>query len=84
MRVNVSCHQGCLFDVENDPTEHHNIAAAQPALAHAMLSRLKALNSTIWRREMPPEDPACDVTAYGRYGGFLGPWIDLPRRRPEV
>eukprot|EP00048_Salpingoeca_helianthica_P005368 m.87064 g.87064 ORF g.87064 m.87064 type:complete len:531 (-) comp13577_c0_seq2:23-1615(-) len=84
MRVNLTCNPGCLFDVQADPTEHHNLAPGQPARLHTMLARLRTLNSTIWRRHMPPEDPACNATAYSRYGGFLGPWLHLSSQERAV
>lgn len=79
--VNLTCDPGCLFDVQADPSEYHNIARGQPARLHAMLARLAALQSTIWHRHMPPLDPACNATAYSRYGGFLGPWLHLSSTR---
>lgn len=75
--VELDCRGGCLFNIADDPTEHVDLAASHPHLVQAMLARLAALNATIFHRVMPPDDPACNATAYGRYGGFLGPWLEL-------
>ena len=71
------CEPACLFDVVADPSEYTDLASAQPARVHSMLARLAELNTTIFDRRIPPEDPQCNLTAYSRYGGFLGPWMDL-------
>ena len=76
-RGELNCAHGCLFNVEDDPTEHTNLANDDPERVQAMLIRLAALNHTIFKRDMPPDDPACNVTAYSYYGGFLGPWLEL-------
>lgn len=43
-----------------------------------MLEKLAAANKTIWNHVPGPEDPACDQAAQDRWGGFLGPWQELP------
>jgi hypothetical protein len=64
-------------DTQNDPTEHVDLANQMPQRLANMKARLAALAKTIWHRTMPPLDPQCNATAYGRYGGFLGPWLQL-------
>ena len=26
---------------------------------------------------LSPDDPACKATAFGKYGGFYGPWLEV-------
>jgi len=46
----------------------------------AMVSRLTALRPSIWKRfvNMSASDPACMKAAFGLYGGFLGPYMEVP------
>lgn len=73
-------HPGCLFDVVADPTEHNDLAAAEPELLNSLLAELDEQATTIWNRQMPPEDPACMAAAATVWGGFLGPYEELDGR----
>lgn len=77
MRGELSCRPACVFDLVNDPTEHTDIASADPARTAALVARLAQLNATIWHRKSGQIDPQCNVTAYARWGGFYGPWLEL-------
>ena len=65
---------GCLFDIFDDPTEHHDLAAAKPDVAAALLARLEALEAT--KFDPPrgvPDAKSCD-TLWDN-GGYWGPWL---------
>ena len=65
---------GCLFDLENDPFETRDLAAAKPALAAALRERLEALRDGVYAPERGGlEQAACD--AVGEHGGFWAPWL---------
>lgn len=67
---------GCLFDMENDPTEHVNVAEAN-------LDVVAALNATIAEAQMSvityrhgTIDPAACAAAYNSSrDGVIGPWL---------
>ena len=70
---------GCLFRIDEDESEHHNVA-----LAPANAARLKAMAEQIDvftkgafspERGTPQLELAC-AAAQGAYHGFWGPWIE--------
>mmetsp|Transcript_43039 Transcript_43039/g.101299 ORF Transcript_43039/g.101299 Transcript_43039/m.101299 type:complete len:414 (+) Transcript_43039:137-1378(+) len=71
------CGDGCVYNVATDPQERNNLAASEPATLQMMQQRLTKASKTIWKRTFPPDDPVCMRTAISRYGGYLGPWLDL-------
>ena len=66
---------GCVFDIEADPDEHHDLATEQPELAHKLLERLQTLDATLFDppRGEPDTDGAC--TQAERNEGDWGPWL---------
>ena len=68
-----------LYDVVNDMTEEHDLAAEQPALVAQILARLQAINATNVPQSNSPIDPASDPS---KFGGVWTPWRGDPR--PEV
>jgi len=86
--VNLKCTNGCLFDLVNDPTEHSDIAKANPDLVANMTARLKDLRTGFFTNKETGEDScppnigtecAC-YAAVNYYGNFFGPYqyIDVP------
>jgi len=69
--------QGCLYDVVADPTEHHEVSAANPDVVAAMKAELQKQAKTIWSTSHKT-DSACKEAARSIYGGFYGPWKELP------
>lgn len=76
-------HQGCLFNVLEDPGEHNNLIELQPERAQAMSTRLDDLstkffvNTDVNTYACPPgveaKQCACWM-AVNYYGGFMGPY----------
>lgn len=66
---------GCLFDIMNDPSEHHDLALEEPTLAQKLLARLEELDRTLY--DPPRGDPdvsgACAQVV--RNDGTWGPWL---------
>ena len=61
---------GCLFFIETDPGEHHNLASERPDVWHKMMKRLLQVNETFFAPDRGEKDPAACTTALNRYGGF--------------
>jgi len=63
----------CLFNVFTDPTEHDNVAAANPAVVASMAKRLKELTKTVFapNRGAPDTKDACRAGADGWVRPFL-------------
>merc|ERR1712100_559793 len=69
------CGDGCLYDVFSDPTETHDVAKDHPDVASSMKQRLDTLNAGKFLPDRgSPDKASCD-----RWGGFYGPWIDVPQ-----
>ena len=80
---------GCLFRIDTDPTEHHDLLGhgASPnasivARAAAMMMKLKKQNATTFSPERGPGEAdkntvtASCKAALDKYGGFFGPFLD--------
>jgi arylsulfatase I/J len=69
------CGDGCLFDIEKDPTEHVDLAKVMPKKLKELQTELAKANLTLFlpdRGEMRPQ--ACQV--YAEHGGYYGPFVD--------
>ena len=68
---------GCLFNIYDDPGEHHDLAVEQPERAAAMLKRLSELDATVFdpNRGSPDHDGVCKQAAAN--GGYFGPWLGV-------
>lgn len=70
------CKNGCLFDLEADPTEHHDISKDYAEEVATMKARLDELNKDNYNPDRGSEQQAACTQAV-EYGGFYGPWIDI-------
>ncbi|EGD79168.1 hypothetical protein PTSG_09899 [Salpingoeca rosetta] len=74
------CPYGCLFNIKEDPTEHHDIKFDNLDLFWKLKDRLSKLASTAYQTgedsEGDCEDPAHVMET--RYHGFWGPFCHLP------
>ena len=87
-KVAIDCGaRGCLFDVQNDPTEQTDLAATKPSVLAAMHARLRELQPGAYsNNETGVDDPACaskpkDMPCAcflaqkgNKWDGFLGPY----------
>jgi arylsulfatase B len=70
---------GCLFDLDNDATEHHDIAAEQPELFAQMLALFHSFNASYHPPvPNPPSDEAGLCAAAIAAGGIVTPWKSEP------
>lgn len=63
----------CLFNIENDPCEYHNIANHYPKIVNSMLNRIRHYNRTGYDSISKPVDPHGDPRCHGFQ--FV-PWQD--------
>jgi len=75
---------GCLFNVSSDPTEHNDLAAAQPAVAKALLDTLRKVSRTYFDPERGDVDPAACTRMMGPNRGFFGPWLEMEMELPAA
>ena len=72
--------EGCLFRLDEDPTEHTDLRDAERDIATAMLAEMRELNKTTFSPYRGPGEQNRNVAdacaAAARYGGFFGPFIE--------
>jgi hypothetical protein len=70
------CKEGCLFQLDIDPTEHHDVSSKQPALVESMKRQILAHQKTAFSpsRGTPQLEAACSA-AMNDWNGFWGPWL---------
>jgi len=76
---------GCLFRIDIDPTEHHDLANTNTSMvmrAQKMLAALAKHNATVFSPQRGPGESdknvinlPCEV-AVAKYQGFFGPFLD--------
>ena len=73
---------GCLFRLDEDPTEHNDLVQTEPAIAAELLAALKSLNATTFSPYRGKGEATqnisvpCDA-AENKYGGFYGPFLGV-------
>lgn len=68
-----------MFNIREDPTETNNLAASQTEIVKKMKARIAELGKTVFRPQAGDAvDPEAQKAAVDKYGGFVGPWLDLP------
>lgn len=69
---------GCLFDLEADPYEHTNLATSLPATVRALRTIIASAQQGVFQPLRGTQQTAAMcAAAFGRYGGFLGPFVGL-------
>jgi hypothetical protein len=71
---------GCLFKLDDDPTEHVDLRQREPDIAAAMLAEIVQLNHTTFSPYRGPGEQNGDIAAACAaaekwYGGFFGPFL---------
>jgi hypothetical protein len=82
----LDCAAGCLFDVRADPTEHDDVAAANPAVVAALTARLDVLKKGFYSNSDSGGTDVCPAgtadclcwAATHAHGGFVGPFHTWP------
>ena len=68
---------GCLYDLEADPGEHNDLAAAEPGIASVLRKRLAALRTGVFQTPYDVDArPNCSSPAVQRIvaDGVWAPW----------
>ena len=68
-----SCGGGCLFDIEADPSEYEDLAAARPDVVARLKARAEELQRAAYNPQRGGDDGAACGAALGRWGGLWGP-----------
>ena len=70
---------GCLFNIFDDPTEHHDLAFANPSKLQELLTKMKHAQLTVFDPDRGESElaAACDKVAT-THGGFWGPFMPNP------
>lgn len=68
--------QGCLFNLAEDITEQHECSSEHSDLIPQLKAELEKQVKTIWSTSHK-SDPECRKTAFSKYGGFFGPWMEI-------
>ena len=72
------CGGGCLFELQSDPSEYRDVAAAQPGLVTKLKAAIAAAQATAFSPDRGGQDPQSCITAMTKWGGFWGPWVVVP------
>lgn len=74
--MKTNCTVGCLFDLEVDEVEHHDLASEKPDVAATLKRRIEEIGKTVY--QSPTAGPQEDAESMAvSYGGFWGPWEGL-------
>ena len=78
--------RGCLFRLDEDPSEEHDVAAQHPDRAAQMAKAIREFNSTAFSPHRGSPQLAAACSAAERYGGFWGPFIEVKnsQRKEEL
>jgi hypothetical protein len=70
----VPCRRACATRSISDPSEHHDLALSQPALAQSILDRMHQVQPSWYNPDRGNPDPrACEVA---ESTGFWAPFLD--------
>ena len=64
----------CLFELNSDPGEHNDIAAAHPDVVGAMLARMEEIEATAYVPNRGTDTGEACKAAAAR-GGYFGPFL---------
>lgn len=66
---------GCLFNIFDDPTEHDDIAAANPTIVAELYARIQAIQATVFSPDRGSDDGTSCRAAIDKWQGFFGPFL---------
>lgn len=66
--------KACLFNIIEDPTEHFDRAAEQPALVDQLLARMQQVQTTVYDPDRGENEAEAACEAVEANKGFWGPW----------
>jgi len=69
------CANGCLFELNSDPLESVDLAAAKPLKLRQLYAKLEKYETTAFNPNRGGVNPAACQHALTEYGGFWGPFL---------
>lgn len=76
----VDCGAGCLFDIQADPSEYHDLAKSMPDKLLELQALWRRLNGTTFEAPAVRDDPTKCRAYVRKHHGFLGPYLDTSER----
>merc|ERR1712154_43205 len=94
-KIECSRSSPCLFDIYNDPSEHHDLSESLPIITEKMYERLQTLSDGFWSNNEIGNDSCPDSVdlnglscgcwiAINIYNSFVGPYQDLTEEQIET
>ena len=71
-----NCGGGCLFNIQEDPSEYTDLAQSHPAKFGEMLALFRERNTTMFEAPRVNPDPQACLRYVAAHGGFVGPYMD--------
>merc|ERR1711862_1057394 len=66
--------KGCLFNIWDDPGEHHDLALDMPQVVDDMLARMHLAQKNVFDPDRGETEITQACAQLARNGGFWGPW----------
>ena len=67
--------EGCLYNIIDDPEEHHNLAATMPKILKEMRAKLTKYQEASFHPDRGNAWPGACEAVVEKYGGFWGPFL---------
>ena len=67
--------KGCLFNLDVDPTEHHDVRLQYPVIHKYMGERLAGMNNGFFSPDRNGGALSAPIDAAKKYGGYWGPFL---------
>ena len=71
----IDCSSGCLYNIFEDESEHHELSALMPAKVAELRARIAFHNATMFRPDRGTDDGAGCAAALGNCDGFWCPFL---------
>ena len=69
------CPDGCLYNVEDDPTEHHDLSASLPQLKAVLKARLIELGAGLFQSDVNATSDPLAADAKAKAMDWWQPWL---------
>ena len=68
---------GCLYQIIDDPSEHHDLSKQMPEKLQELLARFKEIGRSAFQSDAlgSLDTAGMEAAVKGEYHGFVGPWL---------
>lgn len=66
---------GCLFNIFDDPTEHDDIAEANPQIVQELYARIQEIQNTSFSPDRGTDEGRACRVAIDKWQAFFGPFL---------